>query len=340
MTNSLGQEALDLDGGSQSLFAHFDGAHVSPERPPQPTMNEAKASIDALVRDGLHYRFSSQYRDLVEFIKRFRQYSPFNGLLVHLQDPGAAFVATPAHWRSNYGRKISELARPIVILRPKGPVMVVFDVRHTEPDGSGGDLPLGVLDPMAAAATLPDYELHACWERLLDNAKRDGIRIRTKDEGHHSAGYARVSAGDLLVRPPSRPGDIATTHPLRFDIVVNANDPIADQLATLLHELGHIYCGHLGTRNPKHWESRLLETKETREFEAESVAYIAMSRFDPKIVMGRHISQIVTSMNEIPPIGLQVVLRTAGLLIEMATKRLPDRSDPPRAARRSRNGNQ
>lgn len=92
----------------------------------------AKRALDELFNLTYQYRASKAYYDLMQFIARFRFYSPFNAMLVHVQMPGAKFVAPPYRWLRDYGRRIKPGARPLVILQPMGPVMFVFDVSDTE----------------------------------------------------------------------------------------------------------------------------------------------------------------------------------------------------------------
>jgi len=327
MSPSLGQSQLDLDGHGADLLDILD--HLEAHDPaPGPTMNEAQASVDALVRDGFRYRTSSEFAELIAFIRRFRVYSPYNAMLVHLQDPGANHVATPARWRE-LGRRLTPDARPLVILRPRGPVMIVFDARYTEPlSEASPPLPDGISSPMAISTGLTDHEALLVWERVVDNAMRDGIRVTPADTGKHLGGTASSSRGVSLRRRPTkdgRPGDI---HGLRYDVTVNRNDAPQDRLASLLHELGHIYCGHLGTYNPKHWADRSFVGDTAGELEAETVAHIVLSRLDPHLEMGRYIeSQLPRHDADVPPISLQTVLTVAGLCLQMADRRLPRRRD-------------
>ena len=69
----------------------------------------------------------------MKFVGKLPNYSPFNRMFVHIQYPGAAYVATASTWEHEHGSRIVPGARPIIVLRPRGPVMVVFDVGNTEP---------------------------------------------------------------------------------------------------------------------------------------------------------------------------------------------------------------
>lgn len=86
----------------------------------------AGRALDELFSLARQYKSSKAYFELLGFIGRFRFYSPFNAMLVHIQMPGAIFVAPPSRWRREYRREIKAGARPLVILQPMGPVMFVF----------------------------------------------------------------------------------------------------------------------------------------------------------------------------------------------------------------------
>ena len=77
-------------------------------------------ALDELFTDAERYRSADEYMSLMAFIRRFRQYSAFNAMLVHTQMAGARFVAPASRWRQVYGRRIRVEARPLVILQEGG----------------------------------------------------------------------------------------------------------------------------------------------------------------------------------------------------------------------------
>jgi hypothetical protein len=100
-----------------------------------------RQSLDELFTLARWYRSSKAYWDLLNFVAKFRFYAPFNAMLIHIQKPGAAYVAPPHRRLSNYRRHIKAEAQPLVILQPMGPVMFVFDVSDTEPEKEAPLLP-------------------------------------------------------------------------------------------------------------------------------------------------------------------------------------------------------
>lgn len=143
-----------------------------------------KHAIDELFNLAKKDHSSKSYWELMRFITNFRSYSPYNAMLVHIQMPGARYVAPPNRWIKKYGRKIKPNARPLVILKPMGPVMFVFDVSDTEPGVNPVPLPPEVENPFEVRYGNVGGEL----ERTIENAKRDGVQILLQKEGSQSAG--------------------------------------------------------------------------------------------------------------------------------------------------------
>src|SRR5260221_3339369 len=88
----------------------------------------ARTALDELFTLARKYNSSAAYFELMRFVGRFRFYSPFNAMLIYVQMPGALFVCTALRWRRDYHREITIGARPIAILQPRGPTLLVFAV--------------------------------------------------------------------------------------------------------------------------------------------------------------------------------------------------------------------
>src|SRR5262249_32553422 len=130
------------------------------------------------------YNSSRAYFELMEFVGRFRFYSPFNAMLIHIQMPGARFVATARRWGDEFRRRVRIGARAIVILRPMGPVLFVFDVVDTESLPGAPLLPRLVEQPFEVFRGTIGSEL----ERTIANARRDGVRVSERPQGSQRAG--------------------------------------------------------------------------------------------------------------------------------------------------------
>jgi hypothetical protein len=92
---------------------------------------EITSTIDLLLRQSAVYRKSADFQQMLDFVARFREYAPFNNMLVRTQMPACSYYATEKDWLGKFGRQLIEDARPLLILAPMHPVMLVFDVDQT-----------------------------------------------------------------------------------------------------------------------------------------------------------------------------------------------------------------
>jgi hypothetical protein len=85
-------------------------------------------AVDEIFIAGSRYRYSQAYIELLQFISRFPNYSPFNCFLLYTQNPSLTYVATAKTWSRKFRRQPRFDARPLLILAPMGPVRFVFDM--------------------------------------------------------------------------------------------------------------------------------------------------------------------------------------------------------------------
>lgn len=288
----------------------------------------AKRALDELFSLTYQYRASKAYYDLMQFIARFRIYSPFNAMLVHVQMPGARFVAPPYRWLRDYGRRIKPDARPLVILQPMGPIMFVFDVSDTEALKDAPALPPEVEKPFEVRKGKVGGRL----ELAIENAKRDGVRIIRSHEGSQSAGFIHRVDKDVQESQKFQAGfdknrnPVHVYIPVKYDLIVNTNLSREAQYVTIVHELAHLYCGHLGTPNNQWWPDRRGLEYQTEEFEAESVAYMVCTRLGIDNPSEKYLACYVGQKEQVPPISLECVMKAAGLIESMSRDKLKPRN--------------
>jgi hypothetical protein len=290
--------------------------------------HERLSALDELFLEARRYRTSRAFRELLLFVARFRTYSPYNAMLLHVQRPGAQFVAPAGRWLEVYRRRVRPEANPLVILQPRGPVMFVFDVSDTDPLLDAPALPVEVTDPFGADGALDPRLM----ERTIDNAKRDGVRVAFSSDGSRSAGRVSVARPGAFVERTFAVGNKTRVdrHEVHFDLVVNGNLSPAAQYATMLHELAHLYCGHLGTPTAEWWPDRRNLGHELEELEAECAAYLVCARTDIDPASNRYLSTYLPAAAdvELPPVSLEAILKVAGLLESMGHTRQPARRPP------------
>jgi IrrE N-terminal-like domain len=287
--------------------------------------NAARRALDELFTVAHQYNSSGSYLELIKFIGRFRSYSPFNAMLVHTQMPGARFVAPAHRWARQFRRQIKVGAHPLVILQPMGPVLFVFDVTDTEPLPGAPALPAWVERPFEVRGGKIGDEL----ERTIENAKRDGVNISERAHGSQRAGSIQTtgSNGYLDVTVVTRPQTVIQRVKRRYELLLNSSLSREARYATLVHELGHLYCGHLGTPKPKWWPDRRGLPLEIREFEAESVCYLVCTRLGIENPSAEYLAAYVRDYDTTPPISLDAVLKSSWLIEQMGRDRLKLRTE-------------
>lgn len=287
----------------------------------------ARRSIDDLVQEAQAYRGSKEYRELLNFTASFRTYAPFNAMLVHLQMPGARFVAPRHRWRDLYQREVQASARPLVIFQPMGPFIVVFDVSQTDPVPGARPLPVDVTDPFRTGMSVSEGELAVRTARTTENALAYGIRVRRSSSGSQHAGrVTRTSGVTSVARASARRGRAPENVRLLYELEINESLDDRAAYVTLAHELAHVLCGHLGTPDPRWWPNRSSKTKPVREFEAESVAYLVARRLDPDVRMPPYLDGYLEKEGRVPNFSLSRVLKVTGDIEKMGVGRVPTQS--------------
>jgi hypothetical protein len=295
------------------MMALFD---LSQDRPSDTPLDQdsARTALDELFTLAGKYNSSDAYLELMRFVGRFRFYSPFNAMLIYTQMPGAHFVCTARRWRKDYRREIKISARPIVILQPMGPVLFVFDVSDTAPLPNAPPLPPKVVDPFQVR----DGKIGGQYALTIDNAKRDGVRVSERADGSQWAGSIQwAAAGQHLEFMIAKPSPNSTQVLLWFELLLNSVLSAEAQYGTLVHELAHLYCGHLGTPNPRWWPDRQNLSLAVREFEAESVSYLVCTRLGIDTASDEYLAGYVRRCPATPPISLDRVMKAEWLLEQM-----------------------
>lgn len=262
---------------------------VDPDRPRQ--------MLDELVARALAYSTGKELKELLDFTSKFPHMAPYNAMLLHVQNPGIRYALRAEQWL-HWGRRVKPAARPYVILWTMGPVAFVFDLSDTEPvDPENERIPDIVKNPFPTRGQPPAGAM----ANLKKACSLLGIEIELKDYATGQAGQVqRVNRARYL-----------------FHLTLNSKHTTAQQLGTLAHELGHIFCGHLGQIEDGFWHDRRHVDFPTRELEAEAVAYLVTERLNLDIGSMQYLAGFLKSDAPLPNYSLEAVLKAAGKLEEM-----------------------
>ncbi|TYT75140.1 ImmA/IrrE family metallo-endopeptidase [Desulfobotulus mexicanus] len=155
----------------------------------------------------------------------------------------------------------------------------------------------------------------------MSNLITDGITYHEADYGASSAGYIQRANHDIRKDAEDKSVQVL------YQIIINRNHTREEKFATLAHELGHLYCGHLGSPSDNWWPDRNLKSKEVSEFEAESVAWLVCERMGIKNPSAQYLSGYLDKDNKIPDVSLEAVLRAAGMVEARTLRKFPLRKE-------------
>ena len=275
---------------------------------------EVISTIDALLRQSAVYRTTEAFREMIAFMARFRNYSPYNNMLVRLQNPSCGFFATARDWRDKHGRSLVKDARPMLILAPMHPVLLVYDLDQT----NGPPLPQKLLEFARFEGRFEQRWL----SNLVENAARHRIEVAFRHLSSTHGGFAAVHHGS---------GN------WKRRIVVHTGLDGPSRFGVLAHEMGRVLLGHLGGDDDYWWPSRFNLDKSTVEVEAEAVAHIVTTRLGLRGASDAYLSGYVADAAVPTAVSLDYIAKVAGRIEKMVRELLqaPRPKPPPRARRRS-----
>ncbi len=225
---------------------------------------DCAGAINQLFKSALESKGVSAFDEFLQFVHGFNDLSVYNAMLVRVQRPGASAVGSRKHW-AEIGRWVKPDAVPVVILQPFGPVRFVFELSDTEGKTIRGQ---------HASVLFANGEVS---QKLYDRTKVAATKfsIECQETDQYGANLAGTAAAMGLFPDILKTSKADAMH---FRVKVNTKHDLPTRFATLAHELGHIYCGHLGADHKGRWPNRNYLTHAERELEAEAVAWLVCNR--------------------------------------------------------------
>lgn len=306
---------------------------------PDPRGPDPRDELGQLFYSSLTAETPAALADFVEFCGRFRRHSIFNVRLIQAQRRGARGCATAKEWRAA-GRYVLPDAQPIIILWPFGPVAYVYDVEDTGPPHDRAT----IGDPFAATSALAPAVLAAAIGRLAtacEAGKLFHIAIRGERLGFGLAGTAAEQGALPMPLPPDAAatahGKVTSTlaEPKKvgskldkaqrwipsWRVKINDRLTPAEQLVTVAHELGHIFCGHVGGCGghgaTSGWAARSNLGHHEQEMEAEAVAWLIARRAGVLSGSADYLRRHVEAGN-VGAVDTEVVVRAAARIEQLA----------------------
>lgn len=281
------------DGSIDKAIAGADDCH---------DRRDVNTGIDLLVSMSRKYRSSEDFHEMIRFMGQFREYAPYNNMLVRIQNPSCGFYATANDWKNRFGRTIIEDARPMLILAPMHPVMLVYDMDSTE----GKPLPAELINFSRFEGRWEPKWL----ERLIENAKRYQIQVQRKTLSLSNSGFATHAKRNSQ---------------WKMRIVIHDELDGPSCFGVLCHELAHIFLGHLGGDKDLWWPSRLNLGHSPMEIEAESTAFIVTRQLNLTGSSHAYVSAHLKDSDRLPDaVSVDNIAKVSGKILQMAKGLMPE----------------
>ena len=114
-------------------------------------------------------------------------------------------------------------------------------------------------------------------------------------------------------------------------IHLNKSHSLEEKYSSLAHELGHIFCGHLGIDRYAWWAEREDLNISGEEIEAGCVAYLVCRRKGLRACSEKYLSSFVGVSQNIPEFSINAVFQAVSFVEEMGKHRWKE----PRKRRRN-----
>lgn len=230
-------------------------------------MNKYMERLSDMLEQGLEtYATSDKYRDLLKTMSKFHNYSAQNCVLIASQNPQASFVAGFDSWKRNFHRYVKKDSHAIMIKSPCKyktkdentgeeqeklgfKASYVFDIQDTAQISGKPVVQIGVSNLSGSVQNFSDMIL------CLTSCAEIPIRYE-KIKGKANGMYTEKDDTPC--------------------IIVDSSLSELQTVKTLIHEIAHSRL-----HSSKHTgKSEKKKTREQKELEAESVAYIVCSYFN------------------------------------------------------------
>lgn len=230
-------------------------------------MNKYMERLSDMLEQGLEtYATSDKYRDLLKTMSKFHSYSAQNCLLILAQQPDATFVAGFDSWKRNFNRYVKKDSKSIMIKSP---------CKYTQKNAETGEEQerLGfkasyVFDISCTAQIQGKPVVQICVDNLQGSVQNFSDMI-----------LCLTSCADIPIRYEKIKGKANGCYTEKDDspcIIISDSLSEIQTVKTLIHEIAHSRL-HSSKNTGKEEKKK---TRDQRELEAESVAYIVCSYFN------------------------------------------------------------
>jgi hypothetical protein len=293
--------------------------------------------VRQLIKQAIELPTPEGIASFLNFCTAFRRLGIWNARMAYIQRPGARVIASEHEWKT-VSRSVVPDAIPIMILWPFSPIRYVYELEDTEPrlDGRGFKDPFatqGHFHPKALPTLLSTIQKQKRFKIVFEPRRQGSARAGSAAlHGSQPSGTTDVwqhgsSIGEFAKEnATSSPGQISEGVP-SYRVTFNDRLVPTARYVTIVHELGHIFLGHLGEcasgksgDDESGWPNRSYLGKNEKEVEAEAVAYLVASRAGVVTASAQYLKAYALRA-DMTKIDLDLIVRAAARIERMAKVR-------------------
>jgi hypothetical protein len=286
--------------GQLSLFPTRDLPAVT-----RKTVDAEMGALDEMFKANRRIRRSREFVKILQFIARFPKYSAFNGFLLYTQNPNATRLATAGTWLKQFGRTPLYSARPLIILAPMSPVRFVYDLAETEGEPFLGNA--------VESYDIGESLLRETYRKTVNNSQLHGIAVH----GDPSGSDTDIGAIPLTYESRKKYRHLNLDSRMKYLIMFDEQESLANRFAAMVKELGHIFCGHMGIDELAWWQDSSGVDRERAEMEAEATAFLACYRQGVVSAAKRFLFRWEEDDQELPFLSLNSVFHATQYIEQM-----------------------
>lgn len=273
--------------------------------------------VAEMLENGVKEVFASErYKEYLNFVSKFYNYSHNNTLLIMLQNPEASFVASYTDWKNKHNRNVKYGEKGLKIIAPSP-----YKVKVEVPVHDENKTPV-VVDGKPLTEVKEIQKLGFKVVSVFDVSQTDGEPFIVPDFGNKEL-EADIDDYSALFEAISS----TTPFEVKFDdikgakglcsydsktITINNGMSQAQNIKTLLHEIAHSRL-----HNPNKTFDR--PSRDKREVQAESVAFVVAnklgldtSEYSFDYIAGWSSNQEIKELKE----SLEIIQKEASAMIE------------------------
>lgn len=256
------------------------------------TAEEKKAEIEQLTKqleEGVEeYLRADRYKELLRNFSRFHSYSLNNSILIMLQKPEATMIAGYTKWRDDFHRQVLPGEKGIKIYQP---VNLKIKVEKEKIDPLTQQKVFGP-DGQPLTETVEEKRTGFKIGYVFDVSQTEQIsgkevidlemvhELKAEVAGYQQLRDAAIASSPVGVHFEDIAGGAKGYYSLADDaIVIQEGMSEAQTMKTLFHETAHSILHSTAQMEARKAEGKEPFSREDREVQAESVAYIVADRY-------------------------------------------------------------